>query len=69
MIPDPENTWAPPGAAWRAAEEFGLDMSLTVAALELPVSERMEQHRSALNLALKLRTAYLEQYGEPGEAP
>jgi hypothetical protein len=34
-------------AAWRAAEEFGLDMSLTVAALGLPVWQRIEQHRAA----------------------
>jgi hypothetical protein len=55
--------WAPPGPAWRAAEEFGLDMSLVAAALRLSVWERMQQHRSALNLALKLRAAYEEQNG------
>jgi hypothetical protein len=55
--------------AWRAAEEFGLDMSLTIAALELPVWERIEQHRAALDLALKLQNAFKQRYGKPGEAP
>jgi len=58
-----DEAWAPPGPAWRAAEEFGLDMSLVAAALCLSVWERMQQHRSALNLALKLRAAYEEQNG------
>ena len=51
------------GPAWRAAEAYGRDMSQVEAALRKPVWERIQDHRSALNLGLMLRKAYLEQHG------
>jgi hypothetical protein len=56
------------GPAWRAAEEFGIDMSLVEDSLRKPVWRRIQEHRSALSLALKLRAAYEQQYGRPREA-
>ena len=51
------------GPAWRAAEEYGLDMSLVADAIRRPVWQRIEQHQAALDTLLMLRTAYLQQYG------
>jgi len=56
------------GPAWRAAEAAGHDMSLIVEALRMPVSERLRQHDLALNAALSLREAFLQQYGGTGKA-
>ncbi len=53
------------GSAWRAAEEYGLDMTLVAEALERPVWERMTQHQAALDSMSVLRKAYLDQYGGP----
>ena len=51
------------GPAWRAAEEYGLDMSLVEDALRKPVAQRLREHDSALSTLLMLRAAYAEQYG------
>ena len=51
------------GPAWRAAEAEGFDMSLIIAALRMPVAERLRQHDLALSSALSLRHAFLEQHG------
>ena len=56
------------GPAWRAAEAAGHDMSLIIAALRMPVAERLRQHDLALNSALSLRAAFVQQYGRPGES-
>ena len=56
------------GPAWRAAEEFGIDMTLVEDSLRKPVWRRIQEHRSALSLALMLRTAYEQQYGRPRKA-
>ena len=53
------------GPAWRAAEEYGLDMTLVADALRRPVMQRIEQHQAALDTLLMLRSAYLQQYGGP----
>lgn len=51
------------GPAWRAAEEYGIDMSQVEDALRKPVARRIQEHQAALDTALMLRKAYLEQYG------
>ena len=53
----------PAGPAWRAAEEYGLDMTLVADAIRRPVIERIEQHQAALDTLLMLRGAYIQQYG------
>ena len=49
----------PPGAgpAWRAACEYGFDMSLVEDALRLTPEERLEAHQNALNMLLELEQA------------
>lgn len=51
------------GPAWRAAEDYGLDMSLVADSLRKTAWERIQEHQSALDLALMLRKAYIEQHG------
>ena len=58
-----ERPQPPAGPAWRAAEAYGLDMSLVADAIRRPVWQRIEQHQAALDTLLMLRTAYLQQYG------
>jgi hypothetical protein len=43
------------GPAWRAAMEYGFDMSLVEDALRLTPEQRLEQHQRALNLVLEVR--------------
>jgi hypothetical protein len=45
------------GPAWRAACEYGFDMSLVEAALLLTPEQRIEQHQRALNLVLEFEAA------------
>jgi hypothetical protein len=42
------------GPAWRAACEYGFDMSLVEDALSLTPEQRIEQHQRALNFILEL---------------
>lgn len=42
------------GPAWRAACEYGFDMSLVEDALGLTPEQRIEQHQRALNFVLAL---------------
>jgi len=42
------------GPAWRAACEYGFDMSLVEAALRMTPTERLEAHQHALNTILQL---------------
>ena len=45
------------GPAWRAACDFGFDMSLVEMALSQTPEQRLEAHQRALNLILKLGQA------------
>lgn len=45
------------GPAWRAAMEYGFDMSLVEDALQLTPEQRLEQHQNALNLVLEVKEA------------
>ena len=49
----------PPGAgpAWRAAVEYGFDMSLVEDALRMTPEQRLEQHQRALDLVLEVMAA------------
>ena len=47
------------GPAWRAACEYGFDMSLVEDALSKTIEERMEQHQQALNSLLVIKAAGL----------
>lgn len=45
------------GPAWRAACEYGFDMSLVENALRMTPEERLEQHQRALDTVLALMEA------------
>ncbi len=45
------------GPAWRAACEYGFDMSLVEDALSNSVEQRIEDHQRALNLVLEIQMA------------
>jgi len=45
------------GPAWRAACEYGFDMSLVEDALRLTPEQRLEKHQLALNTILDLMEA------------
>ena len=45
------------GPAWRAACEYGFDMSLVEDALRMTPEQRIEEHQRALNLVLELEAA------------
>jgi hypothetical protein len=45
------------GPAWRAAAEYGFDMSLVEDALRLTPEQRLEQHQRALDTILELKEA------------
>jgi hypothetical protein len=45
------------GPAWRAAAEYGFDMSLVEDALRLTPEQRLEQHQRALDAILELKEA------------
>jgi hypothetical protein len=42
-------------SAWKAAEDYGIDMALLVANLKRTPLERMRRHDAALNACLALR--------------
>ena len=50
------------GPAWREAEAAGFDMSLLISSARMSVWERICEHRSAIELATKLRAAYLKTH-------
>jgi len=52
-----EKELSPPGAAWRAAEAAGVDMSMLDHSLSLSVWERLVEHQHALELAEMLQNA------------
>jgi hypothetical protein len=45
------------GPAWRAAVEYGFDMSLVEEALRMTPEQRLEQHQRALDTILELKEA------------
>jgi hypothetical protein len=45
------------GPAWRAACEYGIDMSLVEDALRMTPEQRIEEHQRALNLLLEIEAA------------
>ena len=55
------------GPAWRAASEYGFDMSLVEDALLLAPEQRITQHQYALNLVLEIEAAReLNDEARPG---
>ncbi len=45
------------GPAWRAACEYGFDMSLVEDALSKTPEQRLEEHQQALNLVMEILEA------------
>jgi hypothetical protein len=45
------------GPAWRAACDFGFDMSLVESALGLTPEQRLEEHQRVLDLVLEMEAA------------
>ena len=45
------------GPAWRAAHEYGFDMSLVEASLELTPEERLAEHQQVINFLLEVQEA------------
>jgi hypothetical protein len=45
------------GPYWRAAAEYGFDMSLVEEALRMNIEQRIEQHQRALDLVLEVMAA------------
>ena len=45
------------GPAWRAACDYGLDMSLVEDALRMTPEQRLEEHQHALNLLLEIEAS------------
>ena len=45
------------GPAWRAAVDYGFDMSLVEDALRMTPEQRLEQHQRALDLVLEVMAA------------
>ena len=45
------------GPAWRAACEYGFDMSLVEDALRRSPEERIEEHQQALNFCLEIEAS------------
>jgi hypothetical protein len=45
------------GPAWRAAHEFGFDMSLVEDALEKTPEERLDEHQQKLNFLIEIEAA------------
>jgi hypothetical protein len=50
------------GPAWREATAAGFDMSLLICSARMSVWERICEHRAAINLATKLRDAYVKSH-------
>ena len=47
------------GPAWRAAAEYGFDMSLVEDAFRLTPEERLDEHQQKLNFVLEIEAARL----------
>ena len=46
------------GPAWRAACEYGFDMSLVEDALRMSPEERLKEHQHALNMILEIEASH-----------
>lgn len=46
------------GPAWRAAAEFGFDMSLVEGALRMTPEQRLDEHQQLLNFFLEIQTTH-----------
>jgi hypothetical protein len=56
-------------SAWDEAQQYGIDMSALLANLNKTVLERIRNHDRAMAMAIALRQAMAEQYGEFRESP
>ena len=55
------------GPAWRAAADYGSDMSLIEVGLEMTPEQRIREHQQALNLLLELESARdINEQNRPG---
>ena len=55
------------GPAWRAAADYGFDMSLVESALRMSPEQRIEEHQRALNLVLEIESSReLNDQNHPG---
>ena len=55
------------GPAWRAAAEYGFDMSLIEDSLQMTPEQRIEEHQRALDLLLEIESAReLNDQNHPG---
>ena len=52
------------GPAWRAACEYGFDMSLVEDALRMSPEERLKEHQHALNMILEIEASH--ELNHPG---
>ena len=52
------------GPAWRAACEYGFDMSLVEDALRMSPEERLNEHQHALNMILEIEASH--ELNHPG---
>lgn len=52
------------GPAWRAACEYGFDMSLVEDALKQTPQERLEEHQRVLDMTLELTTTAIPHDAE-----
>jgi len=67
QINGPYRCPADAGPAWRAAAEYGFDMSLVEDALRMTPEQRIEEHQRALNLLLDIESAReLNDQNRPG---
>jgi len=59
-VPHDSKNPSGPGAAWRAAEAAGVDMSLLEHSLRLSMWERMVEHQRAFELVQTLQSAKIK---------
>ena len=50
--------------AWQAAQQYGVDMAALLANLDRTVLERIRNHDRAMAMAVTLRQAVADRYGE-----
>ncbi|MFC1760692.1 hypothetical protein ACFL6U_01265 [Planctomycetota bacterium] len=62
MVDESAQTSVRESPAWCAARDYGIDVSLLEANLQLSPLERIRAHSRALNTALMLRKAMKEQH-------
>ena len=55
-MPEP-TPLGPKGPAWKAAEDYGFDMSVVECSLRRTPAERLRDHARVLSMVARLRTA------------